>query len=187
VISPNQREVGMSGYESRSAGGRSARRWTVAAGPPPGTVAADLEWLAAAIELSRRCRPVPTAYSVGAIAVAADGRRLADGWSRRAADTEHAEEAALAALAGVTPAGATLYTSLEPCSTRRSRSRSCTELILAAGVGRIVLALREPPLLADCQGLPLLRAAGVEVVEHAGLADEVRSVNAHLFPEPQVR
>jgi pyrimidine deaminase RibD-like protein len=187
VISPNKHEAGTSGYESRSAGRRSERRWTAAGGPPPGTAAADREWLAAAIELSRRCRPVPAAYSVGAIVVAADGRRLADGWSRRAADTEHAEEAALAALGGVTPAGATVYTSLEPCSTRRSRPRSCTELILAAGVGRVVLALREPPLLADCQGVRLLRAAGVEVVEQAGLAAEVRSVNAHLFPERQVR
>jgi diaminohydroxyphosphoribosylaminopyrimidine deaminase/5-amino-6-(5-phosphoribosylamino)uracil reductase len=44
-----------------------------------------------------------------------------------------------------------------------------------------VLALREPALLALCDGADRLRAAGVEVVELPEFADQVRAVNAHLL------
>ena len=59
--------------------------------------------------------------------------------------------------------------------------RTCTELILDAGIARVVFALREPPLFADCDGAELLTRAGVEVVELPALAAEVRAVNAHLL------
>ncbi|MFC0863251.1 dCMP deaminase [Sphaerimonospora cavernae] len=147
---------------------------------------ADRRWLREAIKLSRRCPPSGTAYSVGAIIVAGDGTRLADGYSRDVDPHVHAEESALAALARSGPShmdlpGATIYSSLEPCSSRRSRPRTCTHLILAAGIGRVVFALREPPLLADCHGAELLRQGGVEVVEIGDMARLVREVNAHLF------
>jgi diaminohydroxyphosphoribosylaminopyrimidine deaminase/5-amino-6-(5-phosphoribosylamino)uracil reductase len=137
----------------------------------------------AAIALSRSCPPVATAYAVGAVVVGADGGELARGYSRETDPAAHAEEAALAKLDGLAAdlGGATLYTSLEPCRTRRSRPRACAELILAAGIRRVVFALREPPLLAYGHGAELLRAAGVEVVETADLAGLVRGVNAHLF------
>lgn len=134
--------------------------------------------LRAALELARRCPWSPTAYAVGALVVTATECAL--GWSRATHSHDHAEEVALAALAG-TAAGGTVYTSMEPCSVRRSRSRTCTELILTAGVVRVVFALREPPLLADCHGAELLATAGVEVVEVPEMAAEVRAVNAHLI------
>lgn len=147
---------------------------------------ADRRRLREAIELSRRCPPSETAYSVGAIVVAGDGTKLADGYSRDTDPHVHAEESALAALAALPPSrtdltDATIYSSLEPCSMRRSRPRTCTQLILEAGIGRVVFALREPPLLADCHGAELLREAGVEVVEISDMAQLVRAVNAHLL------
>lgn len=102
------------------------------------------------------------------------------GWSRQHDLQDHAEEVALAAYPG-DPAGGTLHSSLEPCSRRRSRRRTCTELVLAAGIARVLFALREPPLLADCDGAELLARAGVEVVELPGLAGGVLSANAHLL------
>lgn len=150
-----------------------------ATGERPG----DRELLLAAVERSRRCPPSTSAYAVGAVVVTADGRARAAGHSRELDPLDHAEEVALARLAaaGADPAGGTVYSSLEPCSTRRSRPVSCTELILAAGVARVVLALREPPLLADCHGIALLAAAGVEVVELADLGPAVRAVNSGLL------
>jgi len=139
---------------------------------------ADL--LTDAVELSRRCPPSTTAYAVGAIVLTADGRSRASGWSRATGPHDHAEEVALAALAA-DPAGGTLVSSMEPCSRRQSRARTCTELILAAGLARVVFALREPPLFADCRGAELLAAAGVEVVERPELAAAARSVNAYLL------
>ncbi len=54
-------------------------------------------------------------------------------------------------LVGAGP-GTTVYSSLEPCSARASRPRTCTELILAAGVQRVVFAWREPAVFVDGDG-----------------------------------
>jgi pyrimidine deaminase RibD-like protein len=148
---------------------------------PASRAARDRAWLLAAIELSRSCPEVATAYAVGAIVVDAAGRELSRAYSRETDPAAHAEEAVLAKLLGVHLGPATIYTSLEPCGTRRSRPRTCAELILAAGLRRVVFALREPPLLADGHGAELLRAAGVEVVEMCELAELVREVNAQLY------
>jgi pyrimidine deaminase RibD-like protein len=139
----------------------------------------DRELLARAVALAWRCPPSATAFSVGALVVGADGTVLAEGWSRRSDPHDHAEEAALATLDEVPP-GSTVFTSLEPCSARASRPRTCTELILAAGIARVVFAWREPALFVDCDGAERLRAAGVEVVECPELADAAREPNRHL-------
>jgi pyrimidine deaminase RibD-like protein len=84
----------------------------------PGDRDADRHWLAAAIDLSRRCPPSQSAFSVGALVVAASGQVIATGYSRETGSKDHAEEVALrrATGAGITdPAAATLYSSLEPC------------------------------------------------------------------------
>jgi pyrimidine deaminase RibD-like protein len=143
----------------------------------------DRARLLAAIELSRSCPVVTTAYAVGAIIVDADGGELARGYSRETDPADHAEESALAkaAVTGIDLRQATIYTSLEPCTVRRSRSRTCTELILGAGICRVVFAMREPPTFADCRGAETLQEAGVEVVELTDLAGLVRQVNAHLL------
>jgi riboflavin biosynthesis pyrimidine reductase/pyrimidine deaminase RibD-like protein len=149
----------------------------------------DLRLLSLAIELSRSCPPATGAYSVGALVTGADGRVVSTGYSREPLsglgdpDKNHAEEVALAKLGPTDPRlkSATLYTSLEPCSPRASRPLSCTDHILAAGIRRVVLALREPALLAVCDGADRLRAAGVEVVELPELAHSVRAVNDHLL------
>jgi pyrimidine deaminase RibD-like protein len=70
---------------------------------------------------------------------------------------------------------------MEPCSTRASRPRSCTQLILEAGIARVVFAWREPTLFVEGRGAELLAAAGVEVVEVPQLAESAREANQHLF------
>jgi diaminohydroxyphosphoribosylaminopyrimidine deaminase/5-amino-6-(5-phosphoribosylamino)uracil reductase len=160
---------------------------------------ADRRWLLEAISLSRRCPPSQTAYSVGAVLVAADGSVLSTGYSRETGPGDHAEEVALAKIrlpgashaagagagagggAGAELAAATLYSSLEPCAVRASRPVPCADLIIASGVGRVVIAWFEPPLLAPGGGAGRLRAAGVVVIEVPELAAAARAVNAHLL------
>lgn len=149
-----------------------------------GPTDADRRRLRQAIGLARRCPPSTTAFSVGAIIVGPDGRELSRGFSRQHDPVAHAEEEALAGLppgSSLGEAGTTIYSSLEPCSRRASRPRTCTELIIAAGVPRVVFAWREPPVFVDCDGTALLRAAGVEVVEVPDLAALAREPNAHLL------
>ncbi|MPZ66526.1 MAG: dCMP deaminase [Pseudonocardiaceae bacterium] len=143
----------------------------------------DRAQLRRAIELAEHCPPSPTAFSVGAVIADADGTVLATGHSRETDPHDHAEEAALAKLAAddARLTAATLYSSLEPCSTRASRPRSCTELILATPIPRIVFAWREPDLFVDCEGAEILCAAGREVIEVPELAHLVRHTNAHLL------
>ena len=147
--------------------------------------AADRGWLAQAIDLSRRCPPSRTAYAVGAIIVAADGTVMATGYSRETSPHAHAEEEALAKIgpAGSRLGGATLYSSLEPCRVRASRPVPCAELIIAAGLRRVVIAWLEPPVFAPGGGADLLRGAGITVVEVPGLATEARAVNAAVLSE----
>jgi pyrimidine deaminase RibD-like protein len=149
------------------------------------TVDDDRAWLRVAIEESRRCPLSTTAYSVGAVVVDGSGQELARGYSRETDDRVHAEESALARLVGIDLRHATVYTSLEPCSTRRSRPRTCTELIIDAGVRRVVFALREPPAFVAGHGADLLLQAGVDVAEFEDLAALVWEVNEHILG-PQV-
>jgi tRNA(Arg) A34 adenosine deaminase TadA len=82
---------------------------------------------------------------------------------------DHAEEIALTKIPAREPRlpHAAISTSLEPCSKRASRPRTCTDLILAAHIPPVVLAWREP--------------AGIEVVEFPDLAEEVKQINAKLL------
>ncbi len=171
----------------------AGRRMTLAEARPVGDMALlryllterarDRRWLQAAIDLARRCPPSSSAYSVGAVVVGADGGVMADGYSRETDGAVHAEEAALAKVAPGDPrlAAATLYSSVEPCSRRRSRPLSCARLITLAGVGRVVFALREPAVFVDGRGAEELAAAGVAVVEVPELAGQVEEANAHLL------
>lgn len=95
----------------------------------------------------------------------------------------HAEEAALGKVAPGDPrlAGATIYSTLEPCSHRKSRPLTCTELIIAAGLTRVVIAWREPGLfVADAQGRVLLSRAGLAVTEMPEFAADAAAPNRHL-------
>jgi 5-amino-6-(5-phosphoribosylamino)uracil reductase len=151
--------------------------------PPPGPAPVDIHWVRRVIELSRQCPPSPTAYSVGVAIVAADGTLLASGFSREGDPHDHAEEVALAKVPPADPRlpMATLYSSLEPCGARSSRPRPCSQLIIDAGLRRVVYAWREPPLLAPGGGARQLLAAGAIVIEVPELAPEACRINAHLI------
>jgi pyrimidine deaminase RibD-like protein len=169
----------------------------------------DERWMRLAVSLAERCPPSATAFSVGAVIVDASGAELSRGFSREGGDPAvHAEEAALGKLAADDPrlAGATVYSTLEPCTARKSRPRTCTELIIAAGrpggtggrppgqrgdgglchrahgIARVVLAWREPALfVADCQGYELLTQAGLVVAELPEFAAAAAAPNRHLI------
>ncbi|MFJ9657831.1 dihydrofolate reductase family protein [Streptomyces griseoflavus] len=154
--------------------------------PGTGTAAsaADHHWLALACALAAECPPSGTAFSVGAVVVAADGTELARGHSREGGDpVVHAEEAALARTDPADPrlAGATVYSSLEPCARRASRPVPCARLILDAGVRRVVTAWREPDtFVAGADGSGVLRDGGATVVVLPEYEERAKAPNRHL-------
>src|SRR5258707_7752799 len=75
--------------------------------------------------------------------------------------------------------GATLYVSLEPCC-HEGNTPPCTEAILQAGIGRVVVASDDPSEKASGRGLGILRDEGVEVVvlePDSELAQRARLLN----------
>jgi diaminohydroxyphosphoribosylaminopyrimidine deaminase/5-amino-6-(5-phosphoribosylamino)uracil reductase len=109
---------------------------------------------------------------VGAVVLDSDGRLAGEGHHARCGGP-HAEVAAIAE-AGDRARGGTVYITLEPCA-HHGRTPPCTDVLLRAGVGRVVIALRDPNPEAS-GGLDRLRAEGVEVTEGVG-ADGARVLN----------
>jgi diaminohydroxyphosphoribosylaminopyrimidine deaminase/5-amino-6-(5-phosphoribosylamino)uracil reductase len=97
---------------------------------------------------------------VGALLVTADGTEHEG--ATEPPGGRHAEIVALDA-AGEAARGATVYTTLEPCS-HHGRTGPCVDALLAAGVARVVVALEDPDPQVAGRGLASLREAGVEVV-----------------------
>jgi len=106
---------------------------------------------------------------VGAVIVRG-GRVVGEGW-HRALGEAHAEVMALR-HAGRLSRAATMYVTLEPCA-HTGRTPPCVDAILAAGIGRCVVAVRDPHRIVNGRGLKRLRAAGVRV-EVGVLENEAR-------------
>ena len=126
-------------------------------------MAADTEYLKLALRLARRglgaTSPNPM---VGAVLVKAS-RVLGRGWHRRAGEA-HAEIEALhdARRRGLSPKGATLYVTLEPCCTQ-GRTPPCTDAIIASGIKRVVAGATDPNPRHAGKGFRLLESAGIRV------------------------
>ncbi|MGI9050788.1 MAG: bifunctional diaminohydroxyphosphoribosylaminopyrimidine deaminase/5-amino-6-(5-phosphoribosylamino)uracil reductase RibD [Rubrobacteraceae bacterium] len=98
---------------------------------------------------------------VGAV-ISLGGRVIGEGWHERAGG-DHAEVSALKSCK-TTPRGATMYVSLEPCN-HHGRTPPCTETIIQAGIGRVVVGHLDPN--------PSMRGRSVEVLREAGIEVEV--------------
>ena len=136
---------------------------------------ADRELMARALKLAERGLYTTTPNPRVGCVIARDGQMLGEGWHERAGDA-HAEVRALADAhaRGNDPRGATAYVTLEPCN-HHGRTPPCTDALLAAGIVRVVAAMRDPYLPAG-SGADRLRAAGV-AVEIGLLEKEARELN----------
>lgn len=143
--------------------------------------AQDIAHMRAALSLARRGNgrtwPNP---SVGCVIVK-DGRVVGRATTAQGG-RPHAEPQALA-MAGAAARGATAYVTLEPCCFH-GRTPPCTDALVAAGVARVVVGMRDPDPRVNGAGLARLRAAGIEVVE-ALLEDEAADVVAGFVSRVQ--
>ncbi|MDE3112366.1 MAG: bifunctional diaminohydroxyphosphoribosylaminopyrimidine deaminase/5-amino-6-(5-phosphoribosylamino)uracil reductase RibD [Chloroflexota bacterium] len=109
---------------------------------------------------------------VGAVVVK-DGAVVGEGFHHRAGEA-HGEIVALE-KAGDAARGATLYVTLEPC-THQGRTPPCVDRVVAAGVARVVAAMRDPDPRVDGRGMRALKAAGIDA-EVGTLEREARRLN----------
>jgi diaminohydroxyphosphoribosylaminopyrimidine deaminase / 5-amino-6-(5-phosphoribosylamino)uracil reductase len=111
--------------------------------------------------------------AVGAVLVIGD-RIVAKG-HHRGAGRDHAEIECLRNFAAPVPARATLYVTLEPCSTK-GRTAPCTDAILRARVRNVVVGAIDLNPCHSGKGIAQLRNANVNVKEGV-LADECAQIN----------
>ena len=138
-----------------------------------GFSANDHAMMARALRLAERgawtTKPNPM---VGCV-IARGEEVVGEGWHRRRGGP-HAEVFALQA-AGARAAGATAYVTLEPCA-HVCHTGPCADALVAAGVARVVAAMRDPFPQVDGAGFEKLRAAGI-VVESGLMEAQARALN----------
>jgi len=122
----------------------------------------DIAMMRIALRMARRglgtTAPNP---SVGAVITDPDtGEVIARGWTQPGG-RPHAETEAIR-RAGPRARGATLYSTLEPCS-HHGKTPPCADAIIKAGIARVVAGVLDPNAVVAGQGYARLRAAGVEV------------------------
>jgi diaminohydroxyphosphoribosylaminopyrimidine deaminase/5-amino-6-(5-phosphoribosylamino)uracil reductase len=128
---------------------------------------------------------------VGCVIVGPDGTVISTGHTQGPGE-DHAEIAAAreASVAGRSIVGATLYSTLEPCSFH-GRTPACAHVIVREGIARVVIAMRDPHPRVDGVGIRILRDAGVDVVEGICEAEVRRQLGrwvlAHHPHEPRRR
>lgn len=99
----------------------------------------------------------------------------------------HAEVEAIK-KAGSRAHGATLYVTLEPCCHVRKLTGPCTEIIIKAGIKKVVVAIKDPNPEVSGKGIAVLKKAGI-VVELISIKSEIarraREINQSFFKAMQ--
>ena len=137
----------------------------------------DDKFMQLALRLARRGRgKVEPNPMVGAVFVR-DSRIIGQGYHQRFGGP-HAEIDALSDCQE-TPAGATMYVSLEPCC-HQGKTPPCTQALITAGLSRVLVATKDPSPEVSGRGLDQLRQAGIEVTL-GPCAEQARRLNAPFF------
>jgi len=119
-------------------------------------------------------------YFVGAVVVI-NNRIISIEHSNEKKSNGHAEELAIEECHKPLY-GATIYTTMEPCSFRHQLGRkSCSDLIIAAGIRRVVYGVRDPD--KECNGIEKIKRAGIEVVHLRSLEEICKKVTPTVFPK----
>jgi diaminohydroxyphosphoribosylaminopyrimidine deaminase/5-amino-6-(5-phosphoribosylamino)uracil reductase len=118
---------------------------------------------------------------VGCVIVNSRGEILAKGHTQGPGE-DHAEIAAarFAKAQGHLIQGATMYSTLEPCSFH-GRTPACSRVIVEHRVAKVVFGMRDPHPRVDGAGAQILRDAGIEVIEGVCERDVRRRLGSWVF------
>lgn len=137
----------------------------------------DGEYMSLALQLAQRgCGWTAPNPMVGAVIVK-NGEIIGQGWHEKYGQP-HAERNALASCT-VSPEGATMYVTLEPCC-HHGKQPPCTDAVVEAGIRRVVVGSGDPNPLVAGNGIRILRDHGIEVTEDI-LREECEQLNEVFF------
>ncbi len=137
-----------------------------------------------ALTLAARARGMTSPNPMVGAVLVKNGRIISEGYHKKAG-TPHAEVIAID-RAGERAAGSTLYVSLEPCCHKDKRTPPCTRKIIAAGIRKVVVSMRDPNPKVSGKGIEELRDAGIEVVSDV-LEEKARELNEYYIKHVTAR
>ncbi|MFC1514648.1 bifunctional diaminohydroxyphosphoribosylaminopyrimidine deaminase/5-amino-6-(5-phosphoribosylamino)uracil reductase RibD [Candidatus Omnitrophota bacterium] len=143
----------------------------------PMVASIDEHYMRRTFELARKAEGKTSPNPMVGCVLVKKGKVIAEGYHKKAGSA-HAEIAALQ-KAGPKARGATLYVSLEPCC-HHGRTDPCVDPVIASGVRRVVIAIRDPNPLVRGRSIRRLKAAGI-MVKCGVLAREAERLNEVFF------
>ena len=126
----------------------------------------DLLCMKRAFALAKRGRGKTSPNPMVGAVLAKDGHVIGEGWHRRYGQAHAEAEAVQSVLAaGLSPLGADLYCTLEPCCFRApdKHQSPCTELIIKSGIKNVYIANLDPNSKVNGKGVTMLKEAGIKV------------------------
>lgn len=149
------------------------------------------DFMRRAVDLGKQCvdehsdRPSPR---VGVV-VSRDGQILAEAYRGQSAPGDHAEYIALERhLAGIDLAGTTVYTTLEPCTSRSPKKTPCAKWLAERHVAEVVIGIYDPDPRVNRKGWKHLRDARIKLRDFpADLREEIRGDNHAFLSRFEVR
>lgn len=136
-------------------------------------MAQDEYYMKRAVELAKKAEGLTSPNPIVGAVLVKDGRIIGEGYHKKAG-LPHAEVEAIK-KAGKKCRGATLYVTLEPCSTY-GRTPPCTKLIASSGIKKVIIAARDTNPVNKNKGINYLKKNGIEV-KIGIMEDEARRMN----------
>ncbi|AMD22128.1 HGL212Wp [Eremothecium sinecaudum] len=170
-------------YESTEFDKEGAKKWSYCTEFPDWAIESHKKYMEMAIAEAKKCTPVKSAFSVGAVLV--NGLEvLSTGYSRELPGNTHAEQNALEKYFNRTkesqvPPGTILYTTMEPCSHRLSGNEPCVQRIIdqQRNIATVFVGLMEPDnFVKHNKSKVLLAKHDIEYVRIPGYEDECSRV-----------
>lgn len=138
-----------------------------------------------AVDLGKKSQSEPGRYSpkVG-VAIIRDGNVLCESFRGETGEGQHAEYCALTRLGETDLIGATVYTTLEPCTSRNPPKIPCAERLVERQIATVFIGMYDPDPRIYREGWRVLHSAGVEVRDFdAALREEIKVDNSDFIDQ----